>query len=87
MYIHLFWLHEFFVAGELDPVCRGRQLNRLKAMLLYGSRIDISGFGCIYQNLGDCLSFAIHARSGLAQHSERNGDLSPKVASPARISP
>jgi hypothetical protein len=30
---------------------------------------------------------ADHARSDLAQHSERNGDLSPSVARPARISP
>lgn len=65
----------------------GPQLNRLKAVLLYGTRIDISGFGCIYQNLGDYLYFSNHARSGLAQHSERNGDLSPSVGSPARISP
>ena len=36
---------------------------------------------------GDHFLQADHARSDLAQQSERNGDLSPSAARPARISP
>ena len=45
-----------------------------------------SRYRSTYPNL-DHFRFADHARSNLAQHSERNGDLSPSVARPARISP
>jgi hypothetical protein len=41
----------------------------------------------VNQDLGDYFRFADHAGSDLAQHSERNGDLSPSVARPARIFP
>jgi hypothetical protein len=41
----------------------------------------------VYQDLGDYFWFADQAQSDLAQYSERNGDLSPSAARPARISP
>ena len=46
---------------------------------------SVSGNG-VNQDLDDYFRFAVHARSELAQHSERNGDLSPSVASAGRIS-
>src|SRR5277367_2137344 len=39
----------------------------------------------VYQDLGDCFRFADYARSDTAKQSERNGDLWPSVARPARI--
>ena len=62
--------------------------KRNRPLLLYGRLLDDSrpSHGLTATN-PDYFLFADHARSDLAQHSARNGDLSPSVARPARISP
>jgi len=87
MHIHLLWLHQFFLPTARGlPSPKNVSLNFSKPTVLYGSRIDISGFG-VCQNSRDKLSLAIRARNGLAQHTEPTGDLSPSLARPVRISP
>ena len=49
------------------------------------ANFHLSGY-CVNQDLADCFRFAVRARSDAAHRSERNGDLSPSVASAGRIS-
>jgi hypothetical protein len=59
------------LAARFGGICTGAQMS--------GYRVN--------QDLGDYFWFADHARSDLARYSERNRDLSPSAARPARISP
>src|SRR5258707_1031254 len=61
-------------------------LNGNRLMERRKRKCALTSTGLLMEGLRRLLPVADHARNDLAQHSERNGDLSPSVARPARIS-